>query len=106
MSIASHRMTRQLSQSAALTPSRAVWALLVVGVVGLWPTVVSLTRVWRGMFDYHHGVLIAVITLIWLWRIRRELDASNVRPVRAALPLVVLALLAWMIAYRANSELM
>ena len=47
MSIASHRMTRQLSQSAVLTPSRALWPLLAACVLGLWPTVVSLTRIWR-----------------------------------------------------------
>ena len=106
MSIASHRMTRQLSQSAALTPSRALWPLLAVCLVGLWPTVVSLARIWRNMFDYHHGVVIALIAVIWLWRIRREIDACSVRPVRAALPLVAIALLVWAIAYRANSELM
>jgi exosortase A len=106
MSIASHRMTRQLSQSAALTPSRALWPLLAVCFVGLWPTVVSLARIWRDMFDYHHGVVIAAIAVIWLWRIRREIDACSVRPVRAALPLVAIALLFWAIAYRANSELM
>ena len=106
MSIASHRMTRQLSQSAALTPSRALWALLAVCGVGLWPTVVSLARIWRGMFDYHHGMVIAAIAIIWLWRIRRDIDACSVRPMRAAWPLVAIALLLWTIAYRANSELM
>lgn len=99
-------MTRLLSQSAALTPSRAVWALLGVAVVGLWPAFASLARIWRDMFDYHHGILIAVVALAWLWRIRREIDASSVRPVRTALPLVAIALLAWTIAYRANSDLM
>jgi exosortase A len=99
-------MTRLLSQSAALTPSRAVWPLLGIGVVGLWPTFASLARIWRDMFDYHHGILIAGVALIWLWRIRREIDACSVRPVRAALPLVAIALLLWAIAYRANSELM
>jgi exosortase A len=99
-------MTRLLSQGAALTPSRAVWALLGVAVVALWPAFASLARIWRDMFDYHHGILIAVVALAWLWRIRREIDASSVRPVRAALPLVAIALLAWTIAYRANSELM
>ncbi len=106
MSIASHRMTRQLSQSAALTPSRALWPLLAVCVVGLWPTFVSLTHIWRSMFDYHHGMVIAAISIIWLWRMRRDIDACSVRPVRAAWPLVVIVLLAWTIAYRANSELM
>jgi exosortase A len=106
MSIASHRMTRQLSQSVALTPRRAVWLLLAICVVAFWPTFVSLARIWRDMFDYHHGVVIAAISIIWLWRVRRDLDTCSVRPVRAALPLLALALLAWMIAYRANSELM
>lgn len=106
MSIASHRMTRQVSQSAALAPSRALWPLLAVCVVGLWPTVVSLTRIWRDMFEYHHGMVIAAISIIWLWRIRRDIDACSVRPVRAAWPLVAFALLLWTIAYRANSELM
>jgi exosortase A len=106
MSIASHRMTRQLLHSAALTPSRAVWPLLGVCIVGLWPAFASLARIWRDMFDYHHGILIAAIALVWLWRIRREIDACSVRPVRAAWPLVAIALLFWTIAYRANSELM
>lgn len=106
MSIASHRMTRLLTQSAALTPSRAIWPLLGVTVVGLWPTVASLAGMWRDVFEYHHGILIAAITLAWLWRIRREIDACDARPVRAALPLVLLALLAWTVAYRANSELL
>jgi exosortase A len=106
MSTASHRMTRLLSQSVALAPSRVVWILMAAGVVGLWPTVAALTRIWRDMFDYHHGGMIAAISVIWLWRIRREIDASRVQPVRAALPLVVLAMLGWTILYRANSELM
>ena len=106
MSIASHRMTRLLTESAALTPSRVVWALLALCTVALWPTVDALARVWREMFDYHHGVVIAIISIVWLWRIRREIDASSARPVRAALPLVAIALACWAIAYRANSELM
>src|SRR5678815_2446721 len=104
MSIASHRMTRLLTESAALTPSRVVWVLLALCTVALWPTVDALARVWREMFDYHHGVVIAIISIVWLWRIRREIDASSARPVRAALPLVAIALACWAIAYRANSE--
>jgi EpsI family protein len=99
-------MTRQLLQSAALTPSRAVWWLLGACVLGLWPALASLARTWREMFDYHHGPVIAIIAIAWLWRMRREIDACSVRPIRAALPLVLVALLAWAIAYRANSELM
>jgi exosortase A len=99
-------MTRMLSQSAALTPSRAIWPLLGITVVGMWPAVVALARNWRDIVDYQHGTLIAAVALIWLWRIRREVDACSVRPVRAALPLVAIALLLWTIAYRANSELM
>jgi exosortase A len=106
MSIASHRMMRQVSQSAVLAPSRLIWPLLAACVVGLWPTFVSLARIWRDMFEYHHGVLIAIIAIGWLWKIRSTIDASSVRPVRAAWPLVALALLLWTIAYRANSELM
>jgi exosortase A len=99
-------MTRLLSQSVALAPSRVVWILVSACVVGLWPTVAALARVWRDMYDYHYGVLIAAITVVWLWLIRKEIDASSVRPVRAALPLVLLAVAVWTIAYRANSELM
>ena len=77
-------MTRLLSQSAALAPSRVVWILVGAGVVGLWPTVAALVRIWRDMFDYHHGGMIAVICVVWLWRIRHEIDASSVRPARAA----------------------
>jgi hypothetical protein len=99
-------MTRLLSQSVALAPSRVVWLLVGAGVLGLWPTVAALVRVWRDMFDYQHGGLVAAITVIWLWRLRRDIDASSVRPVRAALPLFVLTILGWTILYRANSELM
>jgi exosortase A len=106
MSIASHRMTRLLSEGAALTPSRVVWALLAICIVALWPTVVALARIWREMFDYHHGLVVAIISLVWLWRIRLDIHASSARPVRAALPLVAIAVACWAIAYRANSELM
>lgn len=99
-------MTRLLSQSVALAPSRVVWILVGACVAGLWPTVTALVRVWRDMYDYHYGVLIAAVTIVWLWRIRREIDSSSVRPVRAALPLAVLVIAVWTIAYRANSELM
>lgn len=99
-------MTRQLSQSVALTPSRAVWLVLGVCIAGLWPTAVSLARIWREMFDYHHGFVIAAIAIGWLWRIRREIDACSVRPARAALPAVAISLLLWAIGYRGNSELM
>jgi exosortase A len=99
-------MTHQLSQSAVLTPSRAIWPLLAVCVLGLWPSVASLARIWRDMFEYHHGFAIAAIAIVWLWRIRRDIDACSVRPVRTAWPLLAIALLLWTIAYRANSELM
>jgi exosortase A len=106
MSIASHWMTRELSQGGLLRPSRAIWPLLAVCVLGLWPSIASLARTWRDVFEYHHGILIVAITIGWLWKIRRDIDACDARPVRAALPLIVLALVAWTVAYRANSELL
>ena len=100
-------MTRLLSQSVALAPSRVVWILVGACVVGLWPTVAALARIWRDMFDYHHGGLIAAITrhlaVAYPARDRREQRPPGAR---GAAALRVDDRWAGRSLYRANSELM
>ncbi|MGH8178804.1 MAG: exosortase C-terminal domain/associated protein EpsI [Steroidobacter sp.] len=83
-----------------------VWALLVLGVAALWPTLSALGRIWLTVADYQHGFAIAAISAVWLFRVHGRIDAADVRATPLALPALGLAIFVWMIAYRANSELM
>ena len=81
-----------------------VAGVLVIAFVMLWPSLVELERYWRTIRDYEHGYLIALVTVVWLLRARKEIDAAAI-PVHsvAVLPLAG-AIVIWLIALRANSN--
>src|SRR5262249_29440372 len=78
-----------------LSPSRALWVLLVVAVIALWPTFASLAGTWLSMADYHHGPLIAVISAVWLHQARGTIDAAKVRTSPLAMLPLLAAVLLW-----------
>jgi EpsI family protein len=83
-----------------------VWLLIALGAAALWPSVAALARVWVTMADYNHGVLIAAISVVWLFHVGGRVDGADVRPTPVMLPVLAAVLLGWAVAYRANSELM
>jgi EpsI family protein len=100
MAIASSAKTR----ADRWTQVSPVAVVLAVAFVMLWPSLVELEHYWRTIRDYEHGYLVAILTAVWLFRARKEIDAAAVpvRPV-AALPLAI-AIVIWLIALRANSN--
>lgn len=89
-----------------MTPAVIVWVLLLIGVAALWPTLSELARIWQTMFDYRHGYLVAGVAIIWLLKLRRQIDVCPVRPTPIALPALAAAIGMWVVAYRGNSELL
>jgi exosortase len=106
MAIHSEHVGRLLRNRSMTAPFVALAALLAAGTLGLWPTLVSLGRVWVQMLDYHHAFLVVAVTLGWLFWRREQINASAVRAESKALVLLAIVVLAWTVAYRANSELM
>lgn len=81
-------------------------ALAVAAVsAALWPAAASIVANWVEVRDYQHGFLIAPVALAWLaaaaWRQRAE----PLRPAPAALAPLAIALLAWLVALRAHSDI-
>jgi exosortase A len=106
MAIQSEHVGRLLQQRSMLAPFIALATLLAIATLGLWPTLAALAGIWIQMLDYHHGFLVLGVTLGWLFMRRELINASESRTEwRALVPLAV-AVLAWIVAFRANSELM
>lgn len=106
MAIQSEYVGRLLQQRSVPAPIVALAAILAAGTLGLWPTLASLSRIWVQMLDYHHGFLVVAVTLGWLFARRELINASAIHAETKALVLLAVAVLAWIVAYRANSELM
>jgi EpsI family protein len=106
MAIQSEHVGRLLQQRSMLAPFIALATILAVGTLGLWPTLTALGRIWIQMLDYHHGFLVVGVTLGWLFMRRELIDASALRTQWHALVPLAVAVLAWIVAFRANSELM
>jgi len=100
MAIASSAKTR----AERWTQVSPVAIVLAVAFAMLWPSLVELEHYWRTIRDYEHGYLVAILTAVWLFRARKEIDSAAVpvRPV-AALPLA-LAIVIWLVSLRANSN--
>jgi EpsI family protein len=106
MAIQSEHVGRLLQHRSMLAPVIALATILAVGTLGLWPTLAALARIWVQMLDYHHGFLVVAVTLGWLFTRRELINASPIRTEWKPLVPLAIAVLAWIIAFRANSELM
>jgi exosortase len=88
--------------------ARLYWiaALACVVVLVYWPSTFFLYEKWSGRasLTYTHGWLILVICIALVVRSRRELAGAPVHPSRLAMVALALAILAWLIAYRASIE--
>jgi EpsI family protein len=89
-----------------VTPAIVVWALLAAAVAVFWPTVRAVVGTWMTVADYEHGWAIAAIAAFWLLRQRARIDAAHIRPQPLALIALAALLFAWMVAWRANSDIL
>lgn len=92
--------------SGGVRPQMVVWALVLLAVALFWPTLTALSRIWLGVADYQYGFLAAGIAAWLLFRSAAHIDASSVRPQPLVLPLLAMTLVAWMVSYRANSDML
>ena len=97
---------RTTAQRLAFTPFVVTCLLLIVGVVGLWPSWRALGKLWLASADYKHGFIVAGISIVWTLRSRRVIDGVHARPMPGLLPLLALLLACWVVAYRGNSEIL
>jgi EpsI family protein len=71
----------------------------------LWPATASIVANWVQVRDYQHGFLIAPVALAWLVAVAWRLRAEPLRPAPAGLAALGVALLAWLVALRAHSDI-
>ena len=83
-----------------------VCAVLVAAVASLWSAVPALARIWQHGAEYEHGPLVIAIVAVWLVAVRSPIAAANVSARPLAFPALAALLLLWLVAHRANSELM
>jgi exosortase len=81
-------------------------ALAVVVVLVYWPGTIFFYGKWSDAVSktYTHGWLILLICVALVVHARRELIAAPVRPSRLAGVALALAIIAWLVAYRASIE--
>jgi EpsI family protein len=90
----------------------AAMAFVFAVVVLYWPAFAALAQAWSdtGRLTYTHGYLVAAVSAWLLWRARRGLSQPErkvVTPLELAMRALLLlaAVLAWQIAYRAGIQL-
>ena len=88
--------------------ARLYWIAALACVVALvyWPSSLFLYQKWSDTagLTYTHGWLILVICIALVVRSRRELAAAPVHTSRIAMVALALAIVGWLVAYRASIE--
>jgi exosortase len=88
--------------------ARLYWIAALACVVALvyWPSTVFLYGKWSDTTEttYTHGWLIFAISIAIVVRSRRELSAAPARASRVAAVALALAIIAWLVSYRASIE--
>jgi exosortase len=81
-------------------------ALAGLVVLVYWPTTTFIYGKWSDAASktYTHGWLVLLICVALVWRSRRELIAAPAHPSRLAGVALALAIIAWLVTYRASIE--
>jgi EpsI family protein len=87
-------------------PSHVLWILIALDVLAFWPTFAALAQVWMAKSDYRHGFIVVLVSLAWLWRSHNAIDTAEIKPAPWVLAGMLVVVACWIVAYRANSELM
>lgn len=107
-----------MAVSAGIAPARVeedaavhsmalrIGLLAALAALALWPTWTSLERFWREIHDYRHGYLVVVLVAGWFVAERHRLGALPDRPAPIVLPVLAVMLLAWLVAWKAHSQIL
>lgn len=98
-------MSARAPSGARLGAALPVLAATVAAIAATWPAASSLAGNWLAIHDYRHGFIIAPVALLWLLAAARRLPAREARASPAGAMLLAAALLAWLVAYRAHSDI-
>lgn len=82
-----------------------VLAAAAATVAALWPSAASLAGNWLAIHDYRHGFIIAPVALLWLAVAARRIPVREARASLTGSMLLAAALLAWLVAFRAHSDI-
>lgn len=82
-----------------------VLAATAAAVAALWPSAASLAGNWLAIHDYRHGFIVAPVALLWLMAAARRIPLQEARASLIGSILLAAVLLAWLVAWRARSDI-
>jgi EpsI family protein len=85
--------------------STVVFTVLALAALALWPAVRALILYWRDVLDYRHGFLVAAAAIYCLYLARNRLNSAPLAPNAFASVGLAVALAAWLVLFRGNSDL-
>lgn len=88
-----------------LPAGAVVGAAAALATIALWPSVASLWGFWRGIHDYQHGPLIAAVAIGWFALIAWRRRSARIEPSLAGTAALAILLFAWLVAHKANSQM-
>src|SRR5262249_14448904 len=94
-----HHRDALIRISARMRTSQRALIATACAIASLWPTWQPLAQTWSDMADYHHGPIVALISLVWLIRACIKLDKADAQRIVGAALLLGLALCLWLIAF-------
>jgi exosortase len=89
-------------QTAALNPIMLYTGLVLLFIIAFFPVIRSLVDTWIHSDDNSHGLLILPVSLYIIWQNRENLANLQVEPGRAGKSLVALAILFYILSYKAG----
>jgi EpsI family protein len=87
-----------------MSATKVALAMAGLALLACWPSVRTLADFWFGIADYRYGLPIALIALAWLVYAARGMPAAA-RPTWTGVAALLLSLMAWLVAYNANSQI-
>jgi len=98
-------MSARAPSGVRLGAALPVLAATTAAVAALWSSAASLAGNWVSIHDYRHGFIIAPVALLWLAVAARRVPARAVRASLAGMVLLAAALVAWLVSWRAHSDI-
>ncbi len=81
-------------------------AAALVALLAFWPAWSALVSLWLRTKDYEFGVVVGAICLVWLGLRLQSVGRRVVEPIYWVLLPLAMLLVAWAVAFRANSDML